>query len=462
MSRPCKLATPGDISPMRFRNIVLLLCLLAPILRTTTAYASETPAEHAANVSAAQEMAAAPVHGNLPDYSLPADKLATAQHLEQVRNNLDVTAIFSGILQLALLLWLGVIAWMRDTAVRSSRNHWGQGYIFLGLFLLADFLLNLPLNLYGHNLYLIYGLSIQQWGSWFVDKAKSLALTWIFGGLVMMLLFRIIGKFPRRWWLVFWAAAIPIVFFIVFVSPYVEPFFDHYEPLQKTNPALVEQLEKVVTKGNMNIPPERMFLMKASAKVTTLNADVEGFGASKRVVVWDNTITKATPDEILLIFGHESGHYVLNHVRIGVSLGIASIFIVLFLGYQVVQWSLARFGSRWRIPNQNDWGTLAVLLLVTAICSAVAQPIANTFSRHLEHDADVYGQEAVHGIVANPQQAARGAFQVLGETSLDVPNVSPLAELWLYNHPAIGRRAAFAAHYDPWAPDAAPKYFPKQ
>ena len=38
--------------------------------------------------------------------------------------------------------------------------------------------------------------------------------------------------------------------------------------------------------------------MKASVKSTELNAYVTGFGASKRVVVWDTTIAKATPDEI--------------------------------------------------------------------------------------------------------------------------------------------------------------------
>ena len=68
-----------EIPPaMRFRNLALLFCLT---LTLPAARASETPTEHAANVAAAQEMAAAPPHGNLPDYSLPPDQLAKAQHL---------------------------------------------------------------------------------------------------------------------------------------------------------------------------------------------------------------------------------------------------------------------------------------------------------------------------------------------------------------------------------------------
>ncbi len=38
------------------------------------------------------------------------------------------------------------------------------------------------------------------------------------------------------------------------------------------------QIERVVHRGGMDIPPERMFEMKASEKTTELNAYVTGFG----------------------------------------------------------------------------------------------------------------------------------------------------------------------------------------
>jgi Zn-dependent protease with chaperone function len=361
---------------------------------------------------------------------------------------------------LLLLLGFGAIGWMRDVAVRF-RSRWVQGYVFLGLYLVAGTLLSLPLDLYEQHLELKYALSVQGWGSWFGDQAKAFGLMWVFGGLVLMLLFWVIRKFPRRWWLVFWVCSIPIVFFGIYVSPYIEPIFNHYEPLQATQPALVAKLEEVVQKGHMDIPPERMFLMKASAKVTTLNADVEGFGASKRVVVWDNTITKATPDEILMVFGHESGHYVLGHIRTGVGFSILLLLVTLYLGFHFVQWALRRFGVRWRVPAQEDWAALAVLMLAFSTFGAITEPVQSAFTRMHEHAADVYGQEAIHGIVADPQAAAKGAFDVLGETSLADPNPNQLYEFWSYSHPAIGRRAAFAKAYDPWAPGMEPKYFKK-
>jgi STE24 endopeptidase len=182
----------------------------------------------------------------------------------------------------------------------------------------------------------------------------------------------------------------------------------------------------------MNIPPERMFLMKASAKVTTLNAYVTGFGSSKRVVVWDTSLQKGTPDEVL------------------------------YLGFHFIQWSIAKFGAGWGVPSQNDWAAFAVLMLAFSIFGLIAEPVENAFSRHDEHAADVYGQEAIHSLVADPQTVAKDAFDVLGTNSIVDPNPNPFFEFWTGSHPAIGRRAAFAKDYDPWAPGMEPKYFPIQ
>jgi STE24 endopeptidase len=442
---------------MILRRIALSLCLLLPCI----AHAAETPAEHAANAYAANEMAAAPIHGNLPDYSLPPDKLAKAQHLVPFREFIHFAPAIWNIIALLILLQLGFFGWMRDTAVKVSSNRWAQGYLFLLLFILTNFLIGLPLELYDQHRQLKDGFSVQSWPSYFGDDAKSLALVWIFGGLVFMLLFWVIRKFPRRWWFIFWCTAVPITLFSIFVAPYINLLYDKFEPLQLHNPELVARLEQVVEKGHMNIPPERMFLMKASAKVTTLNAYVTGFGSSKRVVVWDTSLQKGTSDEVLFIFGHESGHYVLGHIVIGVVVSIFSLLVLLYLGYQFVQWAIAKFGPRWRIPDQRDWTAFALLWLAFSIFSFVLEPIQSAFSRHDEHAADVYGQEAIHGLVADPQTVAKNAFNVLGANSLSDPNPNPFYEFWTYDHPAIGRRAAFSKAYDPWAPGYEPKYFKK-
>ena len=426
--------------------LTLLVCFQSPVARAETAVArAERAAEH-----------------DTTAYSLPPEKLQKATTLTRIWTPLSFGGEAWTVVQLLLLLALGVVARLRDFVVRLSKNWWTQGFLFVFLLLLTTWLLNLPLKVYGHHLSLAYGFSVQGWGSWLADQAKVVALIWGLGGSMTMVLFLVIRKSPERWWFWFWIPAVVFTIIGVFITPYViDPLFNKFEPLAQSNPALVQQLERVVQRGGIAIPPERMFLMKASAKVTVLNAYVTGFGSSKRVVVWDTTIAKATPDEIVFIFGHEMGHYALNHIVIGTTAGCFGLLVLFWLGFHGMRLLLRRYGGAWRIPSQKDWGALVVLLLVITVLNDLSDPISNYFSRMIEHNADIYGQEAVHGIVADPQKAGRDGFQVLGEVSLDDPTPHPFIEFWTYTHPPIRTRAAFAAVYDPWAPGAQPKYFRK-
>jgi Zn-dependent protease with chaperone function len=238
----------------------------------------------------------------------------------------------------------------------------------------------------------------------------------------------------------------------MFVEPFlIEPLFFEFQPLAKQHAPLVGELEKVVMRGGLVIPADRMFEMKASEKLNSLNAYVSGLGASKRVVVWDTTMAKMTTPETLSVFGHEMGHYVLGHVRN--SLILASIFslALLFVGYHALRWLLARWGGRWGIRNQADWASLPVLLLIAAVLGFLSEPVTNAYSRWQEHQADVYGLEVIHGLVPDSKEVASHAFQVLGEVDLDEPDPNPFIEFWLYSHPSIAERIAFTQSYDPWS-----------
>ena len=438
---------------LRLRVLLLLIVALAFAARSL-------PAQTTAQVEASPQTQTRQPPQAKPAYSLPPEKLKQAIEYSRIRVVLYFLETGWGILQLILLLALGIAARIRNVAVNGNRNRWVQGFTFTFLFLFITTLLSLPLDMAGHHVSVAYAQSVQHWGSWFGDQAKSFGLTLLFGGLFVMLLFWVIRRSPARWWFWFWIPAMISVVLGVFIFPvFIDPLFNKFEPLAQSNPALVERLEKVVQRGGIDIPPNRMFLMKASEKVTGLNAYVTGIGSSKRVVVWDNSIAKATPDEISYIFGHEMGHYVLNHIPHTLVFLGALLLIEFYLGYRGMQWLIRRYGASWRIPSQDDWAALVVLLLVFSVLSFLSEPIVNGFSRTNEHAADVYGQEAIHGIVADPQATAQHSFQVLGEQSLTDPNPNPFIELWLFSHPSISSRAAFAATYNPWAPGQHPRYF---
>ena len=436
---------------MNLRGVFLVVVSFFAVAMTPVRAQSTTPTE-----ALALQQAAA----NRTAYTLPPEKLKLAKELFRTETTLHFAGEGWGILQLVLLLASGVPAQMRNVAEDLTQNRPRQCFVFAFLLLLAITLLNAPLRIYGHHMAIAYGLSVQGWGSWVWDLTKSFLLTWFVGSLLVMVLFWVIKRSPKHWWFWFWIPTMAGVLFGVFIAPIVvDPMFNKFEQLQKHNPALVEQLEKVVARSGVSLPPDRMFFMQASQKVTSLNAYVTGFGPSKRLVLWDTTIAAATPDELSGIFGHELGHYALHHIVAGLLFTAGLLLVAFCWGQKVTEWLLRRYGARWRIRSQNDWAFLAVLALVLNVLSFFSAPIENAFSRSIEHAADVYGQEAIHGIVANPQKTTQQGFQRLGETSLDDPTPHPFVEFWTFGHPSTASRASFAAAYNPWTEGQHPKYF---
>ncbi len=394
-------------------------------------------------------------------YTLPPEVLARARSLYHWRTGLDFGSTLWSVLVLLAFLNFRWAARLGAWASSVTPKPWLQGLCFAPVFLLLWSMFHLPVSILGHHISLAYGQSIQGWGSWFVDWSKALLLDLISGTVVLSVVFALIRK-SRRWWLWLWVISLPMEVLLVFVLPLVvDPMFNHFEPLAQSNPALVQQLERVIEKTGVSIPPSRMFLMKASEKYTSSNAYVTGFGSSQRVVVWDNTIKHSPPDEILLVFGHELGHYVLHHIERGLAIGAVLSLFFFWIGSRLARFLVRRYGPRWHIASLEDWAATVVLLLVLTVLSFVAEPIGNSISRAQEHQADVFGSEVVHGIVADPQKVNAQSFQRLGEESLEYPYPSPFVVFWTYTHPPIAEREAFAAGYDPWGPGGHPRYFSK-
>jgi Zn-dependent protease with chaperone function len=384
-------------------------------------------------------------------YSLPPDKLQRAIEYAHSAYTLHFASEIWAIVILAAIVAVGLSAKFRNWAEAASPRRLIQALVFIPLLLVTNDLLYLPANIYGQHLELKFDQSIQSWPSWFWDWTKTEFIALVCAVPVAWLLFAVIRRSPRRWWLYFWLATLPIIVAVMYLEPMViEPMFYRFEPLQSTQPALVRQLETLVARGGLAIPPDRMFEMKASEKLNSLNAYVSGFGGSKRVVVWDTTLQKLTTPEILFVFGHEMGHYVLNHIRNSLLWLALLLLVLLFLGSHLVRWIIARRGSQWQIRDTADWAALPLMLLILAILSPLSEPVVNGYSRWQEHQADVYGLEITHGIVPDSPAVAAHSFQVMGEIGLDEPNPNHFIEFWLFSHPSTADRLTFAETYNPW------------
>jgi STE24 endopeptidase len=397
------------------------------------------------------DVASPAVGGVITEYTLPPDKLQKAEALYRTRVVLFVVGSFYGLAVLILVLALRIAPKFRDLAEQVSRRRFVQALVFAPLLLLTVDVLSLPLSVYGQFLRVDYGLSVQGWPSWFLDWLKGELVGTLIGTLVIFGVYAILRRSPTRWWLYGWMASIPFILLLVLVQPiFIDPLFDKFEPLAARQPQLLEPLEQVMQRGGLTIERSRMFEMQASEKVTTYNAYVTGIGASKRVVVWDNTARELAVPETMFVFGHEQGHYVLNHIWKTLGFSIAGLLIGAYLAYRSIGPLLARYGGRWGIRESSDWASLPALILLFSVLTLIAQPLSANFTRTLEHQADIYGLEVIHGITPDSSQAAAHAFQKLGEKGLTYPAPNSMYAFLLYTHPPIHERLQFAVAYRPW------------
>ena len=444
------------------RLVRLVVMLMALSAAAAMAQSQTTPTAVPAAVSqpvATQAGAQGSESGEA--YRLPPDKLAKAKTLNKIGLALNVGGTLWGLAVLWLLLATGGAAGLDAWAQRQSRRRWAQGMYFFIAFFVIRAVASLPLGVVGHIASRRFGISVQGWGSWFGDAGKSLVLTIGFGTITLLLYNWVVKVSPRRFW--FWCAAIAVPLMVAgaMLEPLLEPIFNQFEPLTAHHAALVADLEKVVDRTGTNIPPDRMYLMKASMKTNGLNAYVTGLGATKRIVVWDTTAGRIPNDQVMFIFAHETGHYVLHHIVKGLVASGIGLFFLFWACGRIALWLVKRKGEHWGIHGETGPGGaiapvatragFVVLLLVVSVAMFVLEPVNNGVSRYFEHQADVYGQEAIHGLVADPQRTAVAGFNSLGEAWLEDPDTSSLVEFWLFDHPSVQNRANFAAHYDPWA-----------
>src|SRR3954463_2742456 len=118
----------------------------------------------------------AKVTGKITQYTLPPDKLAKSAALRATRIRVWIVSSVYGLGLLLLFLYARWGVRFRDLATKVSHRNFVQGWVFVPLFLVTIGVLDLPPDIYSHHLSRSYGLSVQGWGSWFGDWAKSMGV----------------------------------------------------------------------------------------------------------------------------------------------------------------------------------------------------------------------------------------------------------------------------------------------
>ena len=358
-----------------------------------------------------------------------------------------------GLVVLLFVLFTGLSARLRDRAKAIGRRRFFTLAIFLLLFLLVTAALSLPLDFYsGYLVEHTYGLSNQSVGAWMWDQVKSFLISWVIMTLVVAILYALIRKFARTWWLWFGVGSLPFVVFFVVIAPVVlMPMFYTIKPMEET--ALKARLLSLASDSGIENP--EVFEMNASKETKKLNAMVTGLGKTKRIIIYDNMLQQMKDDEILFVVGHELGHYVLHHVWIAVFIAALSILVFSVLTSVLIGRIIGRYAPRLGFSRLSDIASFPLILLFITIFEFVFSPVTNGVWRHFEHVSDVYGMDHT----GNGDAAAR-AFEKLAAVNLSNPNPSAFIEFWLYDHPKLSDRVNFVRSYHPPASPSDSLRFP--
>ena len=266
------------------------------------------------------------------------------------------------------------------------------GWLYTALYIVLTTVLTLPWSAYeGFFREHQYGMSNQTVFGWLTDQFKGLAMTLVLVPASFAVLYAVVRKSTRNWWL--WGALVAMVLlaFQLLIGPaYLEPVFNKFYPLAES--PLKQQLLSLARANE--IPAQQIYEFDASKQTTKMSAHVSGLLGSAQISLNDNLINRASPEEVEAVVGHEMGHYVLNHEY----KGMLAIGIVVIVGFAFLSWSFDRLSRRyaqaWGIRGIADVAGLPLLVALFSVYLFVLTPVLNTITRNMEIEAEFYGLNA--------------------------------------------------------------------
>jgi STE24 endopeptidase len=317
-------------------------------------------------------------------------------------------------------------AWSR-WAQRVTRRRWLQPGLYAIPFFLVSSLIVLPWSLYaGWYREKQYGLMNLGLGGWLGEHAIGIGISVVAGSLALVVIFAVIRRAPRTWWL--WGTGTIGLFlaFALLITPvFVAPLFNTYQPM----PAGPLRERILAMARAHDVPAENVYVFDQSKQHDRISANVSGLGPTIRISLNDNLLNRSTPAEVEAVMGHELGHYVLNHIWF-LLVGFGLIFVVgLLLLWWLTPRILARHGAAWGVGAVTDPAVMPLFLMILAVYMLAMTPALNSLVRSNESAADRFGLDAAR----QPDAFAATAIKLSQYRKLEP---GALEEAIFFDHPS--------------------------
>jgi STE24 endopeptidase len=297
-----------------------------------------------------------------------------------------VDVLVEAVVIVALTLGGGIQAlhelWTRVCAAGSLAH--GTALLFSLFFVQA--LIGLPLSLYRtFGIEQRFGFNRMTWKLYLADLAKQTALAVVLGLPLMLALLWLMEHMGSLWWLYAWLVltAFSIVLQLLFPAV-ILPLFNKFTPL--ADGELSERVAKLLARCGFK--SKGLFVMDGSKRSSHGNAFFAGFGAAKRIVLFDTLVSRLEPPEVEAVLAHELGHYKLHHILKRIVLGMLTTLAGLWVLGQLIHvpWFYAGLGVR----EASMAAALALFMLAVPQFTFFLHPLTSHFSRKHEFEADAY------------------------------------------------------------------------
>jgi len=341
-------------------------------------------------------------------------------------------AVLDAVVLLALTLG-GLVQWLAVQWDRllPAQPLWHGAALIVSVFVLQS-AIGLPLSLYRiFSVEQRFGFNRMTLKLFIIDVLKGIALAAVLGIPLLLAVLWLMGAAGSYWWLWVWAVLVGFSLFMQLIIPtFIMPWFNKFSPLQ--DPRLVQRVEQLLARCGFR--SRGLYVMDGSKRSAHGNAFFAGFGASKRIVLFDTLVERLEPTEVEAVLAHELGHYKLNHIKQRLAVSFASSLAGLFiLGLLVAQpWFYEGLG----VQMQTLPVALLLFMLVASTFGFFLSPLASVFSRRHEFEADAYAT-----------QHARAADLVEALVKLYKDNAAtltpdPLHSAFYDSHPPAATRIA--------------------
>jgi STE24 endopeptidase len=299
-------------------------------------------------------------------------------------------------------------------------------------------LATLPLSARSEVVLRRYGLSTQTWSSWLLDVGKGVAVGAALTAVVLLALVALARRTGRLWWA--WGAATTAALVVAtsFAYPLVfEPVFNRFEPL----PAGQLRTDLLALAERDGVAVDEVLVADASRRTTALNAYVSGFGSSRRIVVYDTLLERASPAEVELVVAHELGHADERDVLAGTLLGALAAAAGVCALALVLSW--APLLRRADAGGMADPRVVPLVLALTAVTTLLVAPAGNLVSRRVEARADVHALD----LTRDPKTFIT-TQQRLALSNLSDLEPHPVAYAFFATHPGVTERIGLAREWE--------------